>query len=64
MRNYIITMATVEAHSQRAGWVTRRERVEEKGWRKEKRKQEVCKEICMNEKREGGGVNSSPVMRV
>lgn len=53
MRNYIITMATVEAHSQGAGWVTRRERVEETGWRTEEKKQEVCKKYVWM-KKEGG----------
>lgn len=34
-----------EAHSQGAGWVTRKERVEEK-WME---KGEICTEMCMNE---------------
>ena len=34
-----------EEHSQRAGWVTRKERVEEKWMENEG----ICKEICMNE---------------
>lgn len=35
-----------EEHSQRAGWVTRKGRVEKrKGWRKANRKTEVCKEL-------------------
>lgn len=35
-----------EAHSQRAGWVTREERAEEKGMEKdEQEKREICKEI-------------------